>query len=72
MREDSHCAVSFGRVFVIKDSSPLMRKEEKRLREEMACAKQNFSPDSKIYIRSGKLYCNHEVIGQINVANQLF
>lgn len=72
IRENPKCASSFGRIFVNKDSSPLMRKEEKRLRDVMFQEKQKASPDTKFFIKSGKLFRNNDVIDRINFVNQLF
>ena len=72
LREKPSCIASFGRVFINKDSSPLLRKEEKRLRDEMHRLKRTASPDTKIFIRSGKLFCNSEIVDRIDIANQLW
>ena len=72
IRDDKQCVAVFGRVFVNKDSSPLLRKEEKRLRDKMFRLKEDSSPDCKVYIKSGKLFCNQRVVDTIDIANQLF
>ena len=62
----------FGMIYFNKDLTPLMRKEEKRLREEMKNMRSSCDSSSKIYIRSGKLYHNSNVVDKIDVARQLF
>ena len=59
-------------IYINKDSSFIMRKEEKRLRDHMKEAKSMNPSNDKIYIKSGKLMRNNCVIDQIHFANQLF
>ena len=72
LRENSSVVNSFGRIFVNKDSSFLMRREEVRLREAQKAERSKAPPNTKIYIRSGKLYKDDVVIDQVNIINQLF
>ena len=72
MRENNALVEAFGRIYVNPDSTFLMRKEEKRLREKLKDLKVTAHETDMIYIRRGTLYRNNEVIDKINVANQLF
>ena len=72
IRNNSSCLKYFGPVYINKDSSPLMRKEEKRLRDFMKNKRKNSPSDAKFYIKSGKLYCDDKVIDQIDISKQLF
>lgn len=72
IRDDEHCRAAFGPVFINKDSTPLIRKEEKRLREKMKTLRSSSDPSDKIYIKSGKLYKNSCPIDQISIADQIF
>ena len=72
IREDNDCATSFGRVYINQDSSPLYRKEEKRLRVSLHEKRRTASPDTNYFIKSGKLFCNGNVIDHADIANQLF
>ena len=72
MRENNALVEAFGRIYVNPDSTFLMRKEEKRLREKLKDLKATAHGTDMIYIRRGTLYRNNEVIDKINVANQLF
>ena len=49
-----------------------MRKEEKRFRDALMHARRKAAPDIKLYIRSGKLFCDNDVIDQLDIVNQLF
>jgi hypothetical protein len=72
MRTDEKCTHTFGRIFINKDSSILIRKEEKRMREKMRQLRADSLPEDVIFIKSGKLYKNSRVVDEIKVANQLF
>ena len=72
IRSDPQFYGAFGRVYINADSSFLMRMEEKRLRDRLKDEKGKISSDSRMFIRSGKLYLNDQVIDQINIENQLF
>ena len=72
LRDDESFSLRFGRVYVNKDASTLVRKEEKRLRDVMKELKASSGPARKIYIKAGKLYCDSELIDEINIGNQLF
>jgi hypothetical protein len=72
MRDDQDLVRSFGRIYVNKDSSPLVRKEEKRLRERLLSERSKAPPNTNLRLRSGKLYKDSVVIDQINFQNQLF
>ena len=62
----------FGQIFVNKDSTILIRREEKRLRDRMKELRSASNFHDKIYIRSGKLFKNSTVVDEIKIANQLF
>ena len=72
IRNNAKCVENFGLIYINKDSSLLMRNEEKRLRDALRQERRNAQPGTKCYIRSGKLFRNDDVIDQIDVANQLF
>ena len=72
IREDQECVSSFGRVYINKDLSPLCRKEEKRLREVLHDEKKRASPETKCFLKAGKLFRNSEVIDSFDIKNQLF
>lgn len=72
IRESEKCKAGFGLVFINKDSTPLIRKEEKRLREKLKTMRSSCEPADKIYIKSGKLYKNSNVVDEVSIANQLF
>lgn len=72
LRESDEVTAAFGKVYVNPDSSFLMRKEEKRLREKLKELKTTAHGSEDIYIRRGTLYRNSEVIDRVNIINQLF
>ena len=72
LRNNASCVSSFGQIYVNKDSSILVRKEEKRLRDVMKDLKSSSDPADRIYIRSGKLYHDSKLVDEIKFANQLF
>lgn len=72
IRHDPSCVASFGRIYVNKDTSPLMRKEERRLRDVLFNARLKASPDTKLFIKSGKLFRDNEIIDRVDITNQLF
>jgi hypothetical protein len=59
-----------GNIFINADSSPLMRKEEHRLRQKLKEVKLS-NPSSTAYIRSGTLYRDGSVVDRIDIHNQL-
>ena len=70
-RESEGCKKAFGRVYINRDCSSLVRKEEKRLRDKVKHLRMSAGPNDRVYLRSGKLFFNTEVIDQVSVANQL-
>ncbi len=72
LRNDSSIENSFGLVFINPDRTPIMRLEEKRLRDKMRELKSISSNPSDVYIRAGKLFEKSVIVDQINVGNQLF
>ena len=72
LRDCAKVVKAFGRIYVNQDSSYLMRKEEKRLRNKLKTMKAAADDPDAIYIRRGTLYRNNEVVDKINIANQLF
>lgn len=72
LRSDVECLELFGQVFINKDSTTLVRREEKRLRDRMKEIKNQSDKNDKIFIRAGKLFKNSTLVDEINIANQLF
>lgn len=72
LREDRSVREAFGAIYINPDRSHLARKEDKRLREKMKEIKSTSMNPGDVYIRSGKLYVNSEVVDQVDIANQLF
>lgn len=72
IRDNRNVVNSFGTVYINKDSSLLLRKEEKRLRDRMIDERAKSPPHTTFAIRSGKLYRNSILIDQVDIANQLF
>ena len=72
IRDNPNCRSSFGPVYVNKDSTVLVRKEEKRLREKLKDLKSSSDPGDKFFIKSGKLYRNSKIVDEISIANQIF
>ena len=71
IRSDDECNKAFGHVYIKRDSSPLVRKEEKRLRDKMKQLRVSAGTNDRVYLRSGKLFYNAEVVDKVSVANQL-
>lgn len=72
LRDNDEVKELFGIVYVNPDHSFLMQKEQKRLRELAKEKRNSADPNDRIYIKSGKLYHNSNIIDQVNIANQLF
>lgn len=72
LRDDKLCTSKFGQIYVNKDSTFLIRKEEKRLRERLKEVRADCCPGDKVFIRSGKLYLNSKVVDEIKISNQIF
>lgn len=72
LRENSAVMKVFGRVYVNPDSTFLMRKEKKRLRDKLKEMKSSAQATDQIYIRRDALIFNDKVLDKINIANQLF
>ena len=72
LRDNEELVSLFGRVYVHKDVSPLMQKEEKRLREVLKAERSKAPSNTNLRLRSGKLYKDNTVIDKINLENQLF
>ena len=69
---DPHITDIFkDRIFINPDSSPLVRKEERRLRMKLKALK-NDNPNSKGFIKGGNLFVDDVVVDQVDVRNQLF
>ena len=62
----------FGKVFSNPDMSYLMRKEHKRLRDELRSLKASSSSNDQIFIKKGCLYKNSNVLDNVDINNQLF
>ena len=58
-------------IFINPDNSPIVQKEEQRLRLKANEMKAE-TPNVATYIRSGKLYHDGRVVDSVNVQNQLF
>ena len=61
-----------SKIYFNKDLPILSRNEDKRLREEARKNRLHANNDDKVFIKNGKLYKNHDVIDQFDIANQLF
>ena len=72
LRSDEECLEHFGQVFINKDSTTLVRREEKHLRDRMKEVKNQSSSTDRIFIRAGKLFKNGTLVDEINIANQVF
>ena len=72
LREDDDCRAYFGPVFVNRDSTYLVRGEEKRLRDRMKEMRPKLRDDERVYIKNDKLYHNDEVIDSMDISKQLF
>lgn len=72
LRENVECKLHFGTIFVNRDSTYLMRKEEKRLRDKIKAMRPTIQDDDRLYIRNDKLFLNNDVIDSIDISNQLF
>lgn len=57
-------------IYVNADSSPLMRKEEYRLRHKLRDIKLS-NPTSAVFIRSGALHLDGAVVDRLDVRNQM-
>jgi hypothetical protein len=62
--------IDFKGVYLNADEPPMTRKENARLRKK-AYDYRKLHPNSKIYIKKGKLYMNEDVIDNFNLQNQL-
>lgn len=72
LRNDVCCKNSFGPIYVNRDSSFLMRKEEKRLREKIKSIRASKNESDRIYWKRDKLLLNGEIVDSIDISNQLF
>lgn len=58
-------------IYINQDRPPLTRKEDKRLRDALRAKRAEF-PNSKIFIKSGKLFVDNTAVDQHDLRNQLF
>ena len=72
LRSNSKCSANLGFIYVNRDSTFLVRKEEKRLRDRLKEMRRNKSENDKLYIKKDKLYLNDDVVDAMNIAHQLF
>lgn len=72
LREFPSVTRAFGRIYINPDTSFLVRKEERRLRDLMKELRASSDESVSLYIRRGVLYRNKEIVDKIDVANQLF
>ena len=72
MRNDLKCTKNFGLIYVNRDSTFLVRKEEKRLRERMKSVRSSMEENDRVYLKRDKLLLNGKVIDSIDISNQLF
>lgn len=72
LRTTPECKESFGTIFINRDSTELIRKEEKRLRDVMRKMRPSINADDRIYIKHNKLFLNDEVIDSVDISKQLF
>ena len=65
---------NFSNVFINPDEPPLTRQENARLRKKLRQLRETHkdNPQVKIYIKSGKLYMNSDIIDSFSVGNQVF
>lgn len=71
-RQDEGLKRSFGLIYVNRDSTFLVRQEEKRLRDKMKSMRPTLTSNDSFYLKSGKLHLNDSVIDSIDISNQLF
>ena len=72
-RSSKSCVDNFGTIFVNRDSTFLMRKEQKRLRDKMKDLRNSSSGgNDRIFIKSDKLYHNDKIVDTVDISNQLF
>ena len=72
LRENQCIVKTFGKIFLNRDGTVLVRREEKRLRDVMKELKNSSTSQDKIFIKRGILYKNQQVVDQVDVVNQLF
>ena len=72
LRLSERCKASFDFLYVNRDSTLLMRKEEKRLREKLKTMRRAKADNDRIFIKNDKLYLNDVVIDSIDISKQLF
>ena len=72
LRKDEFIKNVFGVIYFNPDSSPLLRKEEYRLRKELAELKQSATERDYYYIKRGILYNDLNVVDRVDIRNQLF
>lgn len=72
LRDNHECKNSFGTIYANRDLPTLSRLEERRIRQHMKSIKEKATPNSKIYLKHGKLFVDREIVDQISIANQLF
>lgn len=71
-RQSDEINSTFGKVFVNKDSTFLVRKEEFRLRGKLKSIRSTLKANESAYIKNGKLFMNNEEIDCIDISKQLF
>ena len=72
LRTSDLCQKHFGTLYVNKDLSFLMRKEEKRLREKIKKMRASLSEEDRLYVKNKKLYLNQQIVDSIDISRQLF
>jgi hypothetical protein len=72
LRNDTSCRTNLGPIDVNRDSTFLVRKEEKRLREKMKSMHSSLTDNDSLFIRRDKLLLNGKVIDSVDISNQVF
>ena len=72
LRNSQPCRDKFGTIYVNRDASFLVRKEEKRLRDKKNSMLSTLKDGDRLYIHKDSLYLNENEIDSIDVSKQLF
>lgn len=72
LRRNTDFLESFGKIFITPDSSPLARKEDKRLRDVLKDIRRSSKETDMVYIKRGHLYKNGQIMDKFDIRNQLF
>lgn len=72
LRNSQPCRENFGVIYVNRDASFLVKKEEKRLRDKKNRMLSTLKDGDRLYIRKDSLYLNDDIIDSIDISKQLF